>query len=219
MSGSHTSVLTRLAEECKRSPRKAALLGVLAAVAAWAWGSRLGGPAAPEPHAPPVAPGPVPPGPPGPGSQPSASAAGLKLPWQQWLQQIRAQSWAQVPGHFSQLPSPFHRTWTGPKEQNPADSSSASPATAAPAQSEPPSWTLDGVSLGSRQRVALISGRPYTLGDSLVWKDQVWKLVRITAQAVELEGPAGNTLRLSLPTPAWQKQVHLRPIAVSSAQP
>lgn len=191
----------RLVQECKQSPGKATVLGVLLIVGLWVcW---------PESN------------PPAPVQAVSASAAD-QVPqppplsfWRQWVQQREQNPWK----HPSQELLPNMDVFAPVAQQlvkQLTQSGGPTPPARKSRQEVPPrpSWQLHGVCLGRGRAVALIDGRAYLPGDKLRWKDQEYTLRWITREGVELKNAQGKSLKLKLPRRNQDSPIRFRRVSV-----
>jgi len=213
-----SSLVQRLKTECKQSPGKAAVLGVLLVVAVWVFWPK--GKPQPQPaQAAAVAGGPRVGGPVAPVAVSPKRQGKLVLPWQDWVRRASEEPWMQPFLESLQNENAF-----GPlvEQKSQQETKTQMPdTTPEQARDEPPpapSWQLTGVSLGPNRSVALIDGRAYLPGDVLRWQDQVYILRRITRQGVVLENREGQTLELKLVRPKLDQGVRLRRIPAAAAR-
>ena len=213
-----SSLVQRLKAECKQSPGKAAVLGVLLVVAAWVFWPK--GKHEPQPVQAAAAGRALPTGVSAPPlSVPKEQKPQLALPWQDWVHQVDKEPWMrpflealQNEDAFAPLVQQTSQQMAEPQ---------VSETESQQAQDEPPpvpSWQLSGVSLGPGRSVALIDGRAYLRGDALRWQDQVYILRRITRHGVVLENQEGQTLELKLLRPKVDQGVQLRRVPAAAAR-
>jgi hypothetical protein len=184
----------QLARDLKRSPKKAAVLGLLALVAVYFWAPLISGMFRGEKpkgknSAPPAAalPSPVP------TAAPAASPA-PQYPWQQLAEAIQEDARMRTAELDIAARTPFGLAVS---EQEPDDAAAENAAEWA--TSEKLGLTLSATITGGRRRVALINGRPYVEGELVVAADDAaWKIVRITAGRVVLQR---GSVRLELTSP------------------
>ncbi len=213
-----SSLIQRLQTECKQSPGKAAVLGVLLVVAAWVFWPKSKH--EPQPVQAAAAGTVLPTG----ASASSASAPKeqkpqLALPWQDWVHKVEQEPWMQPFLEALQNEDAFGPLVKQTSQQ--VAETQVSEMKSQQAQDEPPpvpSWELTGVSLGPGRSVALIDGRAYLRGDTLRWQDQVFILRRITRQGVVLESQEGQTLELKLLRPKMDQGVQLRRVPAAAAR-
>ncbi|GEM_PF-5745288 len=198
-------LVQRLVQECKQSPGKATVLGVLLVVGLWVcW------PQSQEPPGIPAAPAPAAAVP----AAPAASAPFAPLPWQQWARQKEQNPWKQPSRQAPQNSEAF-----APLVEQLAQALAQKAPPAPPAAQDQaevpalPSWQLQGVSLGRGRAVALIDGRAYLQGDKLRWKDQEYTLRQITRRGAVLQNAQGKTLELKLPRAEQDPQIQLRRVS------
>ncbi len=207
--------IQRLQRECKQSPGKAAVLGVLLLVALWVcWPQHEEPPAASSSAAAAAEP---------PASDPPAESPAVpsrqSFPWQDWSRQYRQEPWKQP---ASEAPPPVDAFAPLIEQLVRQHSPDRPPETPSGEKSDPPPtppWQLSGVSLGPGRAVALIDGQAYRQGDTLRWKDQQYTLRRITREGAVLENARGETLRLSLPRPSENPRIQLRRVSARAADP
>ncbi len=201
-------LVQQLLRECKQSPGKATVLGVLLLVGLWVcW------PQGEETPSPAAVAAPASPAVPASGAISEGRSSQPVPPWQQWLRQNQQQLWKQPPAEALQNPNAFAPLVQEVTQEQklPSDSDTRQP----PAETKPavPQWRLSGVSLGRGRAVALIDGRAYLQGDKLRWKDQQFTLRQITREGVILENTQGQTLELKLPRPDEDPRIQLRHIS------
>ncbi len=213
-----SSLIQRLQTECKQSPGKAAVLGVLLVVAAWVFWPK--GKHEPQPVQAVAAEAALPTGvSASPASDSKEQKPQLALPWQDWVHQVEREPWMQPFLEALQNEDAFG-PWVKQTSQQMAETQ-VPETKSQQAQDEPPpvpSWELTGVSLGPDRSVALIDGRAYLRGDALRWQDQVYILRRITRQGVVLESQEGQTLELKLLRPKVDQGVQLRRVTAAAAR-
>jgi hypothetical protein len=181
----------QLAKEMKRNPKKAVLLGLLAAVAGWFWLPLVTGSAETEiadaalpPAAPPIVKT----------TEQKPPTAVTQASWQQLLQWMEGDPRLRPADKTPSARDPFAVT----RSQEEKQGSAVTAADKAPAKPDECGLKLTGVLVGTR-RMATISGRTYREGQVIPAKDDVSYVVeKITAKGVVLRRDA-QTYELKMP--------------------
>ncbi len=189
-------ITQQLVKECRRNPKKAAMLGVLSLVAMWFWAPLVMGlfgadqstsakpsaataPAAAQPVASATQPALA--------NKPAASAVASKFDWKEIAESIQGDPLMR-PLALAPTRNPFVSDEAVANDAPPE----AEPVAEAPKAKEPPDpqtagLKLTGTSVGGSRPMALINGRPYGLGRVVLGEgDSAFEVVRIEAARVIL---------------------------------
>lgn len=212
-----SKLIKRLRREASAHPKKAAILGLLAAGALWFWVPLMWGWV----------------GPAGPtkttgGKQASAAVEATPVaaqevpvkqataPWGQivaWMERDpRMRPLTQTPGR----PDPFHNMVSeaalAQQRKTETEKELEPKAVQPPPDPQSLGMVLSSTVVGSHRRVALVNGKAYFEGGSLVLSDNdqpiAFKLVRVHPKGVVLERD-GISYEVNLPEPKWSGRMEV----------
>jgi hypothetical protein len=213
----------KLRREIAASPKKAALLGLITVVAlyfwaplVWKWMGKDKMAAGPEPAA--ATAGALPAAQPAlptalsPSLPAAAASDAPALPsWEQVVQWMHDDSRTKTAARPAQMRDPFDSPKTALAKAKPAEKAEPRPPAISPSAA---GLVLSGTIIGPRRRVAQISGRTYTLGQTIaVAKEKesataTFKLTEVQARRAVLQS-GGEKFELTMPEPGKSGKIEL----------